>query len=131
MLLDTSGLLCIFDGREAHHAAAVKLFAAADRRLTHSYVLAEFVALAHSRRAGRAAALEFIAALQETDEVELVWVDEARHRESLTFLQARPDKAWSLCDAVSFLLMRERGEPEALTTDHDFEQAGFVRLLKQ
>ena len=40
------------------------------------------------------------------------------------------DKTYSLCDAVSFLLMRERGITEALTTDRHFEQEGFVRLLQ-
>jgi predicted nucleic acid-binding protein len=36
----------------------------------------------------------------------------------------------SLCDAVSFVLMRARGILEALSTDHHFEQEGFLRLLK-
>ncbi len=40
------------------------------------------------------------------------------------------DKTYSLCDAVSFVLMRLEGITEALTTDHHFEQEGFVRLLK-
>lgn len=43
---------------------------------------------------------------------------------------ARLDKSYSLCDAISFLVMRQRGLSEALTTDHHFEQEGFVRLLK-
>jgi predicted nucleic acid-binding protein len=34
-------------------------------------------------------------------------------------------------DAASFVVMSERGITEALTTDQHFEQAGFVRLLKQ
>ena len=29
-----------------------------------------------------------------------------------------------------FVVMKERGMTEALATDHHFEQAGFVRLLK-
>jgi len=37
-------------------------------------------------------------------------------------VQARQDKTYSLCDAVSFVLMRERGIHEALTTDKHFEQ---------
>ena len=37
---------------------------------------------------------------------------------------------YSLCDAVSFVLMKQRGLREALTTDHHFEQEGFTRLLK-
>jgi predicted nucleic acid-binding protein len=47
----------------------------------------------------------------------------------MTLLRAQPDKNYSLCDAVSFLLMRTRGIQDALTTDHHFEQAGFRRLL--
>lgn len=39
------------------------------------------------------------------------------------------DKNYSLCDAVSFILMRERGFTDALTTDKHFEQEGLVRLL--
>jgi predicted nucleic acid-binding protein len=41
----------------------------------------------------------------------------------------RLDKDYSLCDAVSFLLMRARGLTDALTTDKHFEQEGFRRLL--
>jgi predicted nucleic acid-binding protein len=37
---------------------------------------------------------------------------------------------WSLVDCASFVVMRQQGIVEALTTDHHFEQAGFVRLLK-
>jgi predicted nucleic acid-binding protein len=57
-------------------------------------------------------------------------VSEALHRAALAHLQQRPDKDWSLCDAVSFLLMAQHAIQGALTTDHHFEQAGFVRLLK-
>jgi predicted nucleic acid-binding protein len=53
---------------------------------------------------------------------------EPQHAEAV--LRQRPDKQWSLCDAISFLLMSQHGIQDALTTDHHFEQAGFVRLLK-
>lgn len=58
-----------------------------------------------------------------------MWVNEPLHRGAVALLKARPDKAYSLCDAVSFLLMRERGLIDALTTDHHFQQEGFRRLL--
>jgi predicted nucleic acid-binding protein len=45
-------------------------------------------------------------------------------------LPRRLDKEWSLCDAVSILVMQARHITEALSTDHHFEQVGFVRLLK-
>ena len=56
-------------------------------------------------------------------------LDEALHRTAFALVQARQDKTYSLCDAVSFVLMRERGIREALTTDKHFEQEGFQRLL--
>jgi hypothetical protein len=45
---------------------------------SHSYILAEFVALATARRIPRLAALTFIADLVENPDIETVWVDAAR-----------------------------------------------------
>jgi len=45
-------------------------------------------------------------------------------------LKSRKDKFWSLVDATSFVVMQQLGIQESLTTDHHFEQAGFIRLLK-
>jgi predicted nucleic acid-binding protein len=129
MLLDTSGLLCLHNRAEPFHAQARTLYGAARVRLTHSYVLAEFVALANARRLPRVAALTFVVDLVENPDIETVWVDEALHREAMALLFARQDKTYSLCDAVSFVLMRQRRLTEALTTDHHFEQEGFQRLL--
>ncbi len=130
MFLDTSGLLCFHHRAEPQHAAAVPFFRSALRRLTHSYVLAEFIALAQARGLPRQPVLSFVADLQDNTAVQVVYVSEALHRAGLDFLRQRPDKQWSLCDAVSFLLMPQHGIQDALTTDHHFEQAGFVRLLK-
>jgi predicted nucleic acid-binding protein len=129
MLLDTSGLLCLLHAAEPQHADAVTFFGAAQVKLTHSYVLAEFIALAHVRGLPRRETLAFVADLQDSPEVTVVYVDEALHRAALTLLQQRLDKSWTLCDAVSFGLMQQHSLTEALTTDHHFEQAGFVRLL--
>jgi hypothetical protein len=41
----------------------------------------------------------------------------------------RPDKDWSLTDCISFVVMQDHSIQEALTTDHHFEQAGFLPLL--
>jgi predicted nucleic acid-binding protein len=92
-------------------------------------VLAEFVALATIRRLPRLPALTYIKDLLENPDIETIWVDETLHREAMTLLLARQDKTYSLCDAVSFVLMRQRNVTEGLTTDHHFEQEGFRRLL--
>jgi predicted nucleic acid-binding protein len=129
MLLDTSGLLCLHNRAELLHMDARTLYHAARIRVTHSYVLAEFVALAQARRLPRMAALTFVRDLVENPDIDTVWVDEALHRDAMAFLMVRPDKTYSLCDAVSFILMRQRHVTEALITDRHFEQEGFQRLL--
>jgi len=129
MLLDTSGLLSLIDKREPQQERAVELYDQATIRLTHNYILAELVALGNSRSVPRHVVLEFSDRLLSDGEVELVWINEALHQQALDLLFARPDKTYSLYDAVSFVLMRERAETEALTTDQHFEQEGLVRLL--
>ncbi len=130
MLLDTAGLLSYFDERDARHKDAVTHFASAPVLVTHSYVLAELIPLCQSRRLSRPRFLEFATRLLNEPAVEVIWVDRLQHATALALLQARLDKTYSLCDAVSFLLMRQRGLTDALTTDKHFEQEGFVRLLK-
>ncbi len=129
MLLDTSGLYCYLDAGDARHRDAVSLLDSATVRLTHNYVLAELVALCNARGINHHVTLEFVSELANDPNVAIVWVGQEDHRSAIDLLRERPDKAYSLCDAVSFLQMRQRGVTEALTTDHHFDQEGFVRLL--
>ena len=130
MLLDTSGLLCYLHWDELQHDKAVLLIHdASDRLLTHSHVLAELVALALVRRFPRPQVLAFVVDLVDNPDIETIWVDEQLQRKAMELLVAREDKTYSLCDAISFVLMRQRGMTDALTTDRHFEQESFVRLL--
>jgi predicted nucleic acid-binding protein len=131
MLLDTSGLLCLHFSTEPLHTQACVEYQKATVRLTHSYIIAEYVALANARRFSRSSVLNFIVDLLSSPDIETVWVDEPIHRAAVELLIVRQDKTYSLCDAVSFILMRQRGITGALTTDRHFEQEGFVRLLLQ
>ena len=129
MLLDTSGLLCLHHKAEPLHEKACKFYGAAHIRLTHNYVISEFIALSSARRLPRQAALTFITDLLMNPDVETIWVDKAMNNAAISLLRQREDKTYSLCDAVSFVLMRQRSIYEALTTDRHFQQEGFRRLL--
>jgi predicted nucleic acid-binding protein len=129
MLLDTSGLLCCFDADEARHSDAVQLYDNAPLRLTHNYVLAEFVALARARNLPRQESLAFAAEVLADPEIGVVWIDPALHNDAMRLLRSQLDKTYSLCDVVSIVLMQQHSVLDALTTDHHFEQAGFRRLL--
>lgn len=122
MLLDTSGLLCYLHQNEPQHRDAVQLLDGAETRLvTHNYVLAELIALATVRRFPRSAVLAFMVDLVDNPDISVVWVDEQLHREAMELLVKRKDKTYSLCDSVSFVLMRRLNVLEALTTDRHFE----------
>ena len=130
MLLDTSGLLSLQYSSEPHHSQALLAYKRAKGFLIHSYILSEYVALTNARRFPRLSSLAFLSDITTSPEVKVVWVNEALHLLAIDFLRARADKSYSLCDAVSFELMRQHKIVEALTTDRHFEQAGFIRLLK-
>ena len=51
------------------------------------------------------------------------------HAEEIARLRKWTDKDWSLVDATSFNIMRERKITEALAKDGDFVEAGFKELL--
>jgi predicted nucleic acid-binding protein len=131
MLLDTSGLICYHDSDQAEHEQARNLLERRGRKLLHNYVMVEFVALAHARKLPRKPAIDFLDAVLNHPSVEIVWVDETLHREGIQLLKRRIDKRYSLCDAVSFVLMRKRYIDEAHTTDHHFEQEVFRALLRE
>ena len=48
----------------------------------------------------------------------------------LELYATRPDKRYSLTDCISMTVMREMDIIEVLTHDRDFENEGFVRLIK-
>lgn len=129
IFLDTSGLFCLVNRNEPHHQKAVDIYNSSRDRLTHDLVLAEFVSLANARRMSRQDALEFVFSVVTSPDIETVWTDRERFFEALNLLLARRDKTYSHCDATSFVIMRERGFTDALTTDHHFEQESFRRLL--
>lgn len=131
MLLDTSGLLCLYHQSEPFHQQAIHAYKTSQMWLTHSYVLAEFVALTTTtaRRFPRTLVLEYLDALIDHPDIELIWIDEQLHRAAFALLLARRDKEYSLCDAVSFVLMRQRNLYRALTTDKHFDKKGLSGCL--
>lgn len=130
MFLDTSGLFCCHHTGDPLHGEAARLFRAVGRQLTHGYILAELISLGLARGLPQTTTLGFVRSLRKNPRVDVVWVSESLHEEGMRLLAARPDKEYSLCDAISFVLMRQAGITDALTTDHHFEQEGFRWLLK-
>lgn len=129
MFVDTSGWLCAIDERDFRHDTANRVFSSPTKLLTHSFVIDELVSLCYRRKFSRQRMLGFLDELFDDPSISIIWVDEVLTLRAFELLKERPDKLWSLCDAVSFIVMSDHQLTEALTTDHHFEQAGFIKLL--
>jgi uncharacterized protein len=120
------GLLNRADESHARCAAFARDYR--ERIVTTAYVLVELAdALAMPRY--RAQTAGFIRTLQNQARVRTIPASDGLLRRGLELYAARPDKAWSLTDCISFIVMKDEGVREALTGDQHFQQAGFVALL--
>jgi uncharacterized protein len=132
VFVDSAAWIALLHRGDALHARTIevyrRLITAGRRLLTTSLVLVE-VASALAAPTHRKLAAELEGRYHRTEIGELVWIDEDLYRRGWQLYRARPDKAWSLVDCTSFVVMHERNISEALTSDHHFEQASFTKLL--
>jgi predicted nucleic acid-binding protein len=127
--LDTSGWYATLNARESGHSksvAAVAGWIQAGRCLvTTNLVVAEMQTLV-CRGRGPAAGVRFLDNLYQDASCEVVFVDRELERSAVDrWLRRYGDQGFSLADAVSFEVMRERRIRDVLTLDKHFEVAGF------
>ena len=129
IFIDTSYFLALVNKRDKYHQAAK----AAAAQVVPPFITSDAVLLelgnALARPPHRRLAIRALQQIWADPQIEIVILDRELLAETITFYQARPDKAWGLTDCASFVIMQQRGLHEALTADKHFEQAGFKRLL--
>lgn len=135
IFVDTSGWANFFDTDEPYYALARNAYKNAKdertRLVTTNYVIAELVSLLTSPfRVSRPGIIEYINLIKDSSLVDFVYIDEVIDGRAWKLLTEREDKKWSLVACSSFIVMKEYDITEAMTNDHNFEQAGFIRLLK-
>lgn len=129
---DTSFWIGLSSKRDEHHPRAVawQQFVARTRStlVTSDAVLLEWLN-AMSDATTRRIAVASCLRVRSDSRIEVVPMEAELLGSALHLYRDRPDKGWSLTDCLSFLVMERRGMTEALTTDRDFEQAGFRALM--
>lgn len=122
---DTFALIAWLNPRDnAHAMVTAYLEGFTGRLVTTEWVLMEF-ADALSAPDARSTAAAFLQAVRADPQFDIVGYETSVYQAGFDLFAARPDKAWSLTDCISFGVMVERGLAEALTADRHFEQAGF------
>lgn len=126
---DTSYFEAIISTRDQYHIAAVE----ASRLPWHQIITTEFVLLelgaTFSKPDDRADFLLIDRMVRTRADVLLIPATTELLQQGRELFAARRDKAWSLTDCISFVVMQEHGLTEALTTDQHFTQAGYHALL--
>ena len=136
LFVDTSGWAYLLDRHDPLHHSVTALYQTTLKQqrtlVTTNYVLAELVPLLASRsRLPRQQIFAFVDALKISPHAAIIHVDAELEKTTWELLKARIDKEWSFVDASSFVVMNMYGIQEAITTDHHFTQAGFIRLPHQ
>lgn len=133
LFVDTSGFYAILAKRDPKCQAANRILdqakAQSRRLVTTDYVLDETATLLKTRHEVSLVATLF-ESVQASFACQLVWTDAQQFAAVQSYFLKHMDQEWSFTDCVSFCVMKEMRLREALTTDHHFEQAGFVALLK-
>ena len=135
LFVDTSGWANLIDISQPFHPLSAKIYQNARSQkhkiITTSYIVTELVALLSSPlRIPRPKAIAFIQSLKTSPYIEVIHISKEIDTKAWELLTQRQDKEWSLVDCSSFIVMQECKIIESLTSDHHFEQAGFIRLLE-
>ena len=125
---DSSGFIAAFDPRDSAHArvaAAWRQIAKARERLvTTQLVLAETVTYLR-RRGGWEPSRLAGSAILDSPVIEVIGLDAEQLAAAWREFVRNPDPKLSLCDAASFIVMRDRNLRRAFTLDRHFGDAGF------
>ena len=129
LFVDTSGWVAVADQSDQFHDQAARFYRQAFAHyaglMTTSLVLAESYALLR-RALPTDRVLYWLDRLLASPRVEVVYDERALIDRARSVLAAYGDQKFSLADAVSFVVMRDRGLREALAFDRHFQTAGFT-----
>jgi predicted nucleic acid-binding protein len=96
--------------------------------VTTEVVLLE-VANALCTSAWRAKGVKLIDGFRSVSNLRIIPADTMLLAEGWELYRSRSDKEWSLTDCISIAVMQKEDLNQVFTSDHHFEQAGFVKLL--
>ena len=131
LFVDTSAWVAVVNRRDQYYTAASefyrKSFKEYDRFLTTNLVAAETYILLRFD-CGLDVALSWWERISTSLKVEILYVDADLTSEAFNYLRKYRDQRFSLTDAVSFSVMKQKNIQDAFTFDVHFSIAGFIKL---
>ncbi len=133
VFVDSGGFFALLAPEDQFHAYARMLFLQANnerwRLVTTNVVVIETHALLLARsRGGRRNALGFLD-MMASDAYHIERIRKADEERAIALVRAHEDKDYSLCDALSFVVMERLGIAEAIAFDRHFRAYGRFTIL--
>jgi len=129
IFVDTGAWIAISDSRDQYHFKAKSAFGSIlsqyQQLVTTNLVIAETYTLIRYR-GGYLPAMNFLKMIKQSKQILRIYAEANMDNQAETILQRYADQDFSLTDAVSFAIMRERGIKEVFGFDHHFLIIGFV-----
>jgi hypothetical protein len=130
---DTSGFFALLNSDDVQHERArqwkAQALAQQRRSITTEWIIGECCTLLTARRRAHLIP-RFLDLTERSSSLAVLVSDSTLFIESKAFLRKHLDQGFSFVDCASFVVMRERGLHDALTTDEHFVNAGFNALLR-
>lgn len=133
VFVDSGGFFALLAAEDRFHDHARSLFARANterwRLVTTNAVVIETYSLILVRsRGGRGSALGFLD-MVGSDAYHVERVRSRDEERAVSVLRAHEDKSYSLCDALSFVVMERLRIKEAIAFDRHFREYGRFTIL--
>jgi len=137
VFVDTGGFVALLVAEDEMHPQASTLFetAARDRWtfvITNTVVVETYSVLLARAKDGRRTAISFLDAVEKDQSQGDLTVERVRPDDefnAIALLRAYTDKKFSLCDALSFIVMERLGIREAIAFDRHFGEYGRFTIL--
>jgi len=134
VFIDAQGWVALKNERDRHFAKAHRiiqlLVTLRAQFITTNFVLDEAYTVLR-REAGHHIAIELGEEIRASKTLRVVHIGKNLQEEAWELFKNRNSKlGWSFTDCTSFVVMQRLRIKKALTFDHEFEQAGFIALLR-
>src|SRR5581483_4558774 len=123
VFVDASGIYALADHGDPFRPAArrcvTSLVNAGVGLVLTDYIIDEACTLAKAR-AGTHGALMLLEIVERSEAFHVIWIGQERFGAAKAFFRKHSDHRYSFTDCTSFVVMKELGLREALTTDRHF-----------
>jgi|SRR5579885_3654966 len=134
VFVDTGGFVALLVAEDRMHPRANAIFESAAQDgwtlvTTNIVVIETYSVLLARARHGRGAAIAFLDAVTADQGVVVERVRAEDESRAMALLRAHSDKAYSLCDALSFVVMERLEIRDAIAFDRHFREYGRFTIL--